>query len=301
VHGRHLTRKGSAWVFQMRLPGDAFSLRQSPIRITLGTIPRRVAQRSARMLAMAAYIHLERARPPLMTATTAAQPDIRRDVTACLKINLDAMMPLLCGLHDADSCRPFDRSLALGWSRPGSTASPPWPATSRPGGALARTQRAPIENYFRRVITDEATGRAHLGEPPLPAAPVSPGLGEGRDIVSAMRVEMRAEIQAGHEAIRKQLTAIAKPEGPLFSVAADAYHDTLLEANGPGYDELKYLKHRKAVFLQICGDKPVGLYTKKDLQTFVNEVRFLLLNISKSAGAAGWCWRRQCANSPAWR
>lgn len=295
MHGRHLTRKGAAWVFQMRLPGNAFSLRQSPIRITLGTIPKRVAQRAARMLAMAACIHLERARLQLMTdtttTTTTGQPDIRRDVTARLKINWDAMMPLLCGLDDVDKCQPSDPSLAPRMVEAGFDGLAALACDIAAGGALARTQRAPILDYFRRVITDEATGRAHLGEAPLPAAPVSPlpaapvspGLGEVRDMVSAMRAEMRAEIQAGHEAIRKQLATIAKPEGPLFSAAADAYHDTLREANGPGYDELKYLRHRKAVFLQICGDKPVGLYTKKDLQTFVNEVRFLPPNISKSA------------------
>lgn len=77
-------------------------------------------------------------------------------------------------------------------------------------------------------------------------------------MLTTMRAEIHAELQAGQEAIRQRLASGAKLEGPLFSVAADTDHDMQLDANGPGYEELRYLKHRKAVFPQICGDKPAG-------------------------------------------
>jgi len=68
---------------------------------------------------------------------------------------------------------------------------------------------------------------------------------------------------------------------PKFSTAADQYHQTLLDAHGERYDELKYIRHRKAIFVEICGDKRIDEYTAADLQHFVNRVAHLPSNQSK--------------------
>ena len=53
---------------------------------------------------------------------------------------------------------------------------------------------------------------------------------------------------------------------------------------GAHHDELKYIRHRKAVFIAICGDRPVTAYTAADIQTFMNRARCLAPNQSKLPG-----------------
>ncbi|MBP0446823.1 hypothetical protein J8J14_18770 [Roseomonas sp. SSH11] len=77
-------------------------------------------------------------------------------------------------------------------------------------------------------------------------------------VVTDMRV-MQAAIEA------KVASATALKHVPLFSAAADAYYQKLRRAHGDGYDELKYMRHRKAVFVRLYGDKPVSQYTQDDI------------------------------------
>jgi len=53
MHGRHLTRSDSSWIFQMRVP-RAFKTLQSLgcIRLNLGLLDKRAAQVAARTLAV---------------------------------------------------------------------------------------------------------------------------------------------------------------------------------------------------------------------------------------------------------
>jgi integrase len=71
------------------------------------------------------------------------------------------------------------------------------------------------------------------------------------------------------------------PRAPMFSAAADAYHALLKATHGEKYDELKYILHRKRIFLKIIGDKSVSEYNTMDLQEFINRVRFLPPNHNK--------------------
>ncbi len=286
MHGRHLTRRGTAWVFQMRLPADCgFCLRTPPIRITLGRIPKRCAQRAARVLAMGASIQLERMRRDMMTGQH--NTNSRTEIVARLRSDAMALLPLLAGLDDVDRCSPSVPELAPRMVAAGLDGLADLACDRAQGGILARNQGKALEGYFRRVITDEATAREHLGEPPLPMT--GSAAGSSTDLLgmfaemAAKQDARAAEMAARQEAMAAQLAAMsAKARGPLFSQAADAYYTTLLEAHGPTYDELKYILHRKAVFLALCEDKPVNEYSQQDLQTFVNDVSFMPPNISKT-------------------
>lgn len=277
MHGRHLTRRGASWVFQMRIPARfSFSLKSPPIRLTLGAMPKRAAQVAARMLAISASIHFERARSLQMGETEVSPPDLRTIVTPKLQQDAEFILPLLRGLNDIERCQPTSPALGPRMAAAGLHGLADLVADRRTGGALARHQGPAMESYFRRVITDEVAARAHLGEPPLPLVePVG-------DIAKLINVV--TEMHAKQQVMQAQLSAVATVKsGPLFSVAADAYYEKLRAANGDAYDELKYLRHRKVVFLHLCGDKPVNEYTQKDLQDFVNEVWHLPPNISKHA------------------
>ncbi|MXP63912.1 hypothetical protein E0493_11205 [Roseomonas sp. M0104] len=276
MHGRHLTRKGSAWVFQMRVPARFnFSLKSSPIRITLGAIPKRAAQVAARVLAVTASIHFERERFHDMAEASIRTPDPRPTVASLLRDDFKSILPLLRGLDDADRCQPSEATLAPRMVAAGLDGLADLVADRTTGSALARNQGAALESYFRKVITDEGTGREHLGEPPLPPREPTADIAKVLSVVTDMQAK-----QAAMEA--KLAAATAVKHGPLFSAAADAYHEKLRLAHGDGYDELKYVRHRKAVFLKLCGDKPVNQYTQDDIQNFVNDVRHLPPNISKN-------------------
>jgi hypothetical protein len=138
-------------------------------------------------------------------------------------------------------------------------------ADQKHGSLLATSQGAALEKHYQRVIADERTARAHLGFEPLPP--------------SASTIE---NLSAGMEQIKGQMGSLKvqlRPkESPLFSVAADKYIARLREAYGPNYVEIRYLEHRRDVWLALIKDKPVQAYTEDDLQTFVDEIQHLTKN-----------------------
>jgi len=135
------------------------------------------------------------------------------------------------------------------------------------GSALVAAEGERLEEHYLRVIGDEATGRAHLGLPPMPAlAPrdraVLNEITEGQAAMAAQQAALLAELA--------RMAAEAKARmGPLFSVASEAYCRELAMANGEEDKELGYLRHRTAIFIELIGDKPVTAYTRDDLIEFV--------------------------------
>lgn len=112
MHGPHLTKRGDAFLFQIRLPRDLDPLTlSSPIRVNLGCLPRRAAQRAARLLGAAASLAFERARSEAMGKPKGKQ-DHRRMIAEHLGRDLDAMRPLLAGLGAADEAAPWEPSFA---------------------------------------------------------------------------------------------------------------------------------------------------------------------------------------------
>ena len=137
--------------------------------------------------------------------------------------------------------------------------------------------RAALERYYGRLVRDEPLARAHLGLPPIARPAADPMMSQLLAAVTAMQQQGEATATE----LRAFKASQAPRVGPLFSEAADTYHDEMATTRGPHHDELKYVRHRKAVFIAICGDRPVTAYTAADIQHFMNRVRFLPPNQSK--------------------
>ncbi|ESR26349.1 hypothetical protein N177_0849 [Lutibaculum baratangense AMV1] len=265
MRSRYLTRHGDSWVFQIRVPRRLDpSSSFSSLRVSIGVMPARQARILSTVLAGAAQTLFART---TMNDISHLDHEERRDLFTS---RIEALIPMFRGLHTLDQSvlpndlktpaadHAFDVLAAIGFDQ------------ARGHGLYASTaidHAAPMLAMLR----DEDLARAYVdpqpdtGEPKTQSAKVAEQL--------ASQTELLADL------LRKQAEPSFK--GPLFSAAADKYIKKLEDAHGEDYDELKYLKHRKVVFIQICGDKPVDAYTLDDLQHFMNEVSWLPANISK--------------------
>ncbi len=278
MHGRHLTLRGTTWLFQRRVPAHlANRFPPGPIRVTIGAVGKRLAQSAARHLCLEAE---DAMRDRAKTAGQATAEDNRRAVQGRLDAWTEAFLPTLAALDfDGETGLPVPAMRqAVSASLDGlvDLCEP-----DRTGvGALPAPHRAALGRYYRRLVKDEDLAREHLGMPPRDQPAADPVLAKILASMSAM--QRQAEATAAEITTMKEAN---KPKvGPLFSAAADAYHDGMVATRGPQHDELKYIRHRKAVFIAVCGDRPVTDYTAADLQTFMNKARFLAPNQSKQPG-----------------
>ena len=257
---RHLTQRGSSWVFQLRPPKSLDpSFRLSPIRVSLGAIPGREARRLATILAGAAFTAFGRLRH---------MENSPQNPVAYIQHHLHVLLPTLRGLDAAASNNASDPLVAQHMVDVGLDGLIALGNDRKHGGALARMDGAALEQHYLRVTSDEAYARVHFGvEAPAPSVPVS-ALDVLKKDVDAIVVGLGKKIDGLTEQLQPKL-------GPLFSEAADSLIETVKKARGVDHDEVDYLEHRKAVFILLVGDKKVGLYCEKDLQTFVDEIKFL--------------------------
>jgi len=260
VRNLFLTKHGQSWVFQRRLPKALDpNFRLAAIRIRLGEVPLKEARRLAVLLGAASQLIFER----VIRETTMAKAESK---VTFIQENLREILPFLGGLDAAANCNADNPVMAGLMVETGLDALVALGADRKRGGALANSQGAALEKHYLRVIEDEQHARTHLGFEPLPPAP------------SAME-----KLTVGVEWITSQVETLAtqlKPqEGPLFSVAAI---ETLKNAHGDDYIEVRYLEHRRDVFLDLIGDKQVHQYRKADLQKFIDEIRYLPPNYSRA-------------------
>lgn len=212
------------------------------------------------------------------------EEQVVRQVETRLRSDYRLMLPFLAALDAAGRTDAADPVLARRMLDAGLEGLEDLTTDRVTGGALASRQGPALERYFLRVIEHEDHARDHLGLPPpvVRLAPSHAPASQGTDpSIIAMLTAMREEQAATNARIAELTAAKAENQGPLFSDAADAYMARLREANGEDDEEIRYLRHRKAIFITLCGDKPVASYTRDDLQKFVNEVRHLPPNISK--------------------
>ena len=137
-----------------------------------------------------------------------------------------------------------------------------------------------LEQHYFKVIGDEATGRAHLGLPPIPA--LAPRDRSVLEQIAGGQAAMAAEQAALVAELARMAAEAEARKGPKFSVASENYCRELAMANGEEDKELGYLRHRTAIFIELIGDKRVTEYTRDDLMEFLYEVRHLPPNISKT-------------------
>lgn len=260
MHGRHLTCRNASWVFQRRVPVSlAKCFPSSPIRVTVGHVGKRVAQRAARHLWLVADDAIREVGAMPMVGTTRAENG------RAVRRRIEAYLPALLAL-DFD---PAD--LPAGHGREVVAASLDG-LVDLCGRELSginpvpAPHRASLERYYGRLVKDESLARAHLGLPPVIRPAADPVMSQLLAAVTAMQQQGEATA-----AELRAFKASQEPKvGPLFSEAADRYHDEMAATRGAHHDELKYVRHRKAVFNAICGDPPVTAYTAADIQTFMN-------------------------------
>jgi hypothetical protein len=246
VRNLYLTKHGQSWVFQRRLPKAlASDSSLAAIRVRLGEVPLREARRLALLLAAASQLTFER----LLRENTMAEAE----KVSFIRENLREILPFLGGLDSAAHCNADNPVMAGLMIETGLDALIALGSDQKRGSALATSQGVALEKHYLRVIEDEQHARTHLGFEPLPPAP-----------------SVFDNLTAGMERITSQVGTLVEQlqpkETPLFSVAANAYIASLKDSHGEDYIEVKYLEHRRDVFIVIVGDKPVIQYTQGHLE-----------------------------------
>jgi integrase len=282
MHGRHLTRAGKNWVFQIRVPVQFKHLQlPSPIRLNLGRLEKRAAQTAARELAVSARRALQKALL-IMTEhkndqTRIDSEAIRQSVYADLDADLRYILPLFRAIGDGGGSAETSQSVTD-------------EARSVSAGLITMDI---LRSAGRHPATVANTVDDDDGSPKLAGFPFSrleklqqnksQKLSLEEMVFRIAATVERLEANWLHAGAPRPVEEPAKPKSQaiLFSAAADSYHDLLKATHGAGYTELNYIRQRKDVFLQICKDKPVDEYSQEDLQHFANRVSRLPPNHSK--------------------
>jgi len=282
MHGSHLTRQGTNWVFQLKVPVQ-FKYLQSLklLRLNLGRIDKRSAQRAARSLAVSALKALEKV--TIMTPEPISEDDpikreaVRDAVYAIMEEDLRYILPLYGAIN--------------GGGEVGSETIPANADSARDlrAGLAAMEMLRSVGRHPASVARSDFVSPGVEGQPGHPFSklfelrqrqrPLS--VEEQLSRLTKMVAQLMDPSKVDSNRVKGQQPEKPGPRVPLFSEAADAYYELLRSTNGDNYDELKYIRHRKKVFLEIIGDKPVGEYNSLHLQEFINRVRFLPPNHSK--------------------
>ena len=275
--GSHLTSRGGSWIFQRRIPAEhANSFHSWPIRVTIGPVGKRVAQRMARHLwVVAEDAFRELGARAMKEADPAAN---RRALLGRLDDWTAAFLPTLAVLNFDEGALPADIAQAtVSAALDGLVDLGHRDVVGKP---VPEPHRTVALRHYEKLPKDERLARQHLGLPPAPSADDTPIMSQLLAAVTALQRQGDATAQE----LRTMKAAQDPKIGPLFSLAADRYYDEMATAHGAHHADLKSIPHRKTVFIAICGDRPVTEYTAADIQTFMNRVRFLAPNQSKQPG-----------------
>ena len=219
MHGRHLTCRNASWVFQRRVPAShAKSFPSSPIRVTIGHVGKRAAQRAARHLWLVADDAIREVGAMPMTEVTRVENG--RAVHRRLDSWIAAYLPALIAF-DFD---PADLPAGHGRETVAASLDGLLDLCRRDVSgieAVPAPHRGALVRYYGRLVKDESLARAHLGLPPAGRPAADPAMSQLLAAVTA--------IQRQGEATATELRAFKasrEPKvGPLFSEAADRYHD----------------------------------------------------------------------------
>ncbi len=280
MHGRHLTCRNGSWIFQCRVPATfAKSFPSFPIRVTIGHVGKRIAQHAARHLWLVADDAIRELGAIRAMGATPMTDAMRTDNGRTVRRRLEAYLPAFLAL-DFD---PADLPAGHGRKTVAASLDGLVDLCGRELSGMAPVpapHRAILDRHYGSLVQDESLARAHLGLPQVARPTGNPAMSQLVAAVTALQKQGEATA-AEFQAFK---ASVAPKVGPLFSVAADRYHDEMAAERGPEHDELKYVRHRKSVFIAICGDRPVTAYTAADIQHFMNRARFLAPNQSKLPG-----------------
>ncbi|GEO98923.1 hypothetical protein [Methylobacterium haplocladii] len=259
MRSRHLTRNGTACVFQIRVPKSldpCFQL--APIRITLGPVPNARARRAADVLAGLARLEFERlGAQPMPPDPALARRSVERrlalTVPTLLGLNALGDSRLSDDVREPATGAAFDALAQIGLDRAA-------------GRGVFANRSIRFEAPFLAALGEENPARALIGKPPQAAKALDP--------IQSQLDPIQSQLDAIQAQQAELLARIARqapgPTGMPFSVAADKTIAAKRETHGPNDPEVGALEHRKMVFIGLIGDRPVDAYSREDLQSFVN-------------------------------
>lgn len=254
---RYLTRHGSGWRFQVRVPADLKKhVRIHFFRCSIGALPIREANRRARLLAAAA----ERVSSKVRGMAEAIQVDDG----AVLDLTPMAMA----------EWTGFFRGMAMSLDM--APNSEPVPDRYIEGlrdliliNKEEPTSRYVLENadLLRQRAIDKMRGESETGTMQSNAVP----------LVTAMeRLTTALERQAKAIAATVEDAPVASAASvPTFLVAAKTYIDTRIAANGGKESgDIHSIRGRANLFAALIGDKPINEYAAPDLQAYLSKLQY---------------------------
>lgn len=290
---RHLTRHGGSWRFQLRVPADLDPERKfGAVRCNLGALPIRVAHRKARGLAAAAEVVFARARngvrsemPDRMIAEFCRDPlgffaasglmltfgelfpDLEPplDVQADIKLVRDFAMidrelkraepsPYVVENHDSLRKEAASRAanlranfFATQLAATGATAA---------GAADVGASGAQVSDRLLSILETQAALISRLLDGSIPA-----------NSLGIPPIQQAVVVEVDETPVAKSI--------PSFGQAAEKYISNRIEANGDVESaDIKSIRSRAAMFIELVGDKRVDLYEHSDFQKFVNQLLY---------------------------
>jgi len=254
---RYLTRHGSGWRFQVRVPADLKkSLRIHFFRCSIGALPIREANRKARLLAAAAERVSSKVRSmaeesvegfDLTPMAMAEWAGFLEGLTASLDLSpkadpvpdpyIDGLRDLILLNKDLESSQPASRYLS--------------------------------EN------ADQLRQRAY--DKMLGTGATDAGLSNSGPLATAMeRLTTALEQQAKVITATVSGAATSAPTSvPTFLAAAQTYLDTRIAANGGKESgDIHSIRGRASLFATLAGDRPVNEYGATDLQSYLNQLQY---------------------------
>jgi len=298
----YLVRRLSTYFFQIRPPSSLAAGRLScaPIRVRLGVLPRREAQRRASWLGALAQARFRH---------WSYQVDSLADgYTPCSDVGFpkgnspeEFLANMLTFLEDA----------AAKIANP-----PPWPEISpevmRYGASFQ--EAVLIEKEVRKgeagnptvvaranLLREDVWNRWRAGQGLAPAgAPISDVIGKLTEVAdrqlailertslgpasrSAMSLDQRpakASTQLPEQPQERVPPSVDTSSAPKFSELEEEYFE-LRRAGGASESAISTGRRRAATFIALVGDRPIDCYLPIDLQNFVNELQYVPLELSR--------------------
>lgn len=250
---RYLTRHGSGWRFQVRVPADIKKhVRIHFFRCSIGALPIREANRRARLLAAAAESVSSKVRG--MAEEMQVEDQSVFDLTPVAMAEWTG----------------FFRGLELSLDMAAKSDPAPDPYIDGLRDLILINKEEPTSRYvaenadrLRQSAIDKMRGESAAGAGPSDVGPL------------AMAMERLTT------ALERQANAIAatvdgaSSSVPTFRAATKTYLDTRIAANGGKESgDIHSIRGRAELFASLMGDKPISDYGAPDLQAYLNQLQY---------------------------